>query len=371
LSKRAAGYDQPVDHTERGLAGPFQWGIVGTGGIARQFAADLSHLPEASLAGVCSRDIDKAKAFQSAFGAGRAYANLDAMAADPDIAAVYIATPNALHAEQALQAIAHGKAVLVEKPLATSAADAERIAAAAARQKCFAMEAMWTRFLPAVRAVRKLIDGGAIGQIRRIEAELSYRHDEDNDSRFFSRSLGGGAALDLGVYPVSLALLFLGKPRKISGSWQASKSGVDIRTSIDLQFAGGAEARLSCGFDRNGANAFTIEGSEGVLRLETPFLKAQRLARFTPKAFAMIPNDAGSGIAAKILRRLPLPGRGVQNFAFPGNGLQFEAAAVMDAVRRGATGSETMPLADSIEVLRIVATVLSGSPQARSDQNVL
>ena len=133
---------------------PFQWGIVGTGGIARHFAADLSLLPDASLAGICSRDVDKAKAFQSAFAAVRAYADLDAMAADPHIDAIYIATPNALHAEQALRIIGRGKAVLVEKPLATSVADAERIASAAAEQKCFVMEAMWTRFLPAVQAAK-------------------------------------------------------------------------------------------------------------------------------------------------------------------------------------------------------------------------
>jgi predicted dehydrogenase len=171
---------------------------------------------------------------------------------------------------------------------------------------------------------------------------------------------------------VSLALHFLGQPQEISGSWQASKSGVDIRTTVDLQFAGGAEALLACGFDRDGANTFTIVGSEGVLRLETPFLKAQRLARFTPKTFAMMPNDAGRGIAARILRRLPLPGRRIERLAFPGNGLQFEAAAVMDAVRRNAAGSEIMPLADSVEVLRIIASVLSGRPQERqADQKLL
>ena len=124
------------------------------------------------------------------------------MAGDPDIDAIYIATPNALHAEQALRVIAHGKAVLVEKPLATSVADAERIASEAASRKCFAMEAMWTRFLPAVRAAKKLVDDGAIGKIARIDAELSYYRDEAADSRFFNPGLGGGAALDLGVYPI-------------------------------------------------------------------------------------------------------------------------------------------------------------------------
>ncbi len=216
------------------MARPFQWGIVGTGGIARHFAADLALLPDARLAGICSRDLERAKAFQSEFGAARAYSELDAMAGDPDIDAIYIATPNALHAEQALRVIAHGKAVLIEKPLATSVADAERIASEAASRKCFAMEAMWTRFLPAVRAAKKLVDDGAIGKIARIDAELSYYRDEAGDSRFFNPGLGGGAALDLGVYPISLALHFLGKPLEISGRWQASKSGVDMRSEFDL-----------------------------------------------------------------------------------------------------------------------------------------
>ena len=152
------------------------------------------------------------------FAAASTYADLDAMAADPDIDAIYVATPNALHAEQALRIISHGKAVLVEKPLATSVADAERIASAAAEQKCFVMEAMWTRFLPAVQAARRLVDGGAIGTVRKIDAELAYRRDEDAGSRFFDPGLGGGAALDLGVYPVSLTLHFLGKPVKGFGA---------------------------------------------------------------------------------------------------------------------------------------------------------
>ena len=340
---------------------PFQWGIVGTGGIARHFAADLRHVPDARLAGICSRDIAKAEAFQQAFAAARAYADLDAMAADPDIDAVYIATPNVLHAEQALRVISHGKAVLVEKPLTTSVAEAERIASAAAERRCFVMEGMWTRFLPAVQAAKKLVDGGAIGAVRKIDAELAYRRDEGRESRFFNPELGGGAALDLGVYPLSLALHFLGKPSKLSGRWQASKSGVDMRTEFDLQFEGGAEAHLSCGFDRDGFNRFVIAGSEGALRLEAPFLKAQRFTQFSPKAFALEPM--GSGVAVKIMSRLPFPGRRIQHLPFPGNGLQFEAAAVMAAVRDGAAGSGTMPLTDSIEVLRVIAIVVAGSPQ--------
>ena len=250
-------------------------------------------LRDASLIGVCSRDLDKAKAFQTEFRAERAYSDLDAMLADPGIDVIYVATPNALHAEQALRAIAAGKSVLVEKPLATSVSDAERIGREAAAKDCFVMEAMWTRFLPAVRAAGKLAGTGAIGEIRMIRAELSYRRNEDAGSRFFRPDLGGGAALDLGVYPVSLALHFLGRPSTVSGRTVASKSGVDMRSEFSLGFAGGARAELSCGFDRDGGNQFVIEGSEGVLVLDAPFLKAQRLLRFSPRAYAMMPKVEG------------------------------------------------------------------------------
>ena len=184
-------------------------------------------------------------------------------------------------------------------------------------------------------------------------------------------ALGGGAALDLGVYPLSLALHLLGKPLEVSGRWYASKSGVDMRTRIRPAIRR-RKARLSCGFDRDGANQFVIHGSKAVLRLEAPFLKAQKLVRFSPGLFAVMPK--GEGIVAKIVSRLPLPGRQVERFPFPGNGLQFEAAAVMEAVRRGATGTDIMPLTDSIEVLRIIASVLASKPQPaplRKIQNVL
>lgn len=338
----------------------FSWGIVGTGGIARQFASDLKLLPEARLGAVSSRDLGKARQFQAEFGAGRAYSEIEALLDDESIDAVYIATPNSLHAEHALLALARRKPVLVEKPLAVSAAEAERIEAAAGAGKCFAMEAMWTRFLPAIRAAKKLVDGGTLGRVKAITAELSYFREERPGSRFFDPHMGGGAALDLGVYTVSLALHFLGRPSNVSGSCRRAASGVDIRAEMRLEFDG-AVANLSCGFDREGANEFTIEGTDGALRIGAPFLKAQRLTRFTPAAFALTGQTAAGprGMVAKVVERLPLPGRHAEVFSFPGNGLQFEAAAVMDAVRRGANQSDVMPLGESVAALRIIDTVLS------------
>jgi predicted dehydrogenase len=348
-----------------GVSDAFAWGIIGTGEIASQFAADLRLLPDARLAGICSRDPERAKAFQSAFGVALVYPDIDALVSDPAIDAVYIATPNWLHAEQALLAIAHGKPALVEKPLAVSAAEAERIMREAALRRCFVMEAMWTRFLPATRAAKKLLDAGAIGRIREIRAELSYAYEENADSRLFSPGLGGGAALDLGVYPVSLALHFLGRPSKVSGSYRNSKTGVDIHTSIDLEFEE-ARAHLSCGFDREGANQFVIEGTDGALRLEAPFIKANRIMRFTPPALALTKGYSGRsrGILTRIADRLPLPGRQIRRFPFRGTGLHFEALAVMAAVRRGETGSDIMPLAESVAALEIIGSVLAGDPLA-------
>ena len=344
---------------------PFNWGIVGTGVIARQFAADLGHVDGARIGAVCSRSEKAAQDFVATTGTLRSYATLAALLADSEIDAVYLATPNMLHASQALEALGARKPVLVEKPLATSSGDAARIADLAGTNRCFAMEALWTRFLPAVAAVRYMLGAGAIGDVTHIEAELSYRKRETAGDRFFDPALGGGSALDLGVYPLSLAIDLLGVPEKFSGRWWAARSGVDRRCRFELSFAG-ATAVLSCGFDRDGANRFTVFGERGAIRIEAPFLKAQRITLFEGR-MSELPligvRGPNSGLVRKLLSRLPLPGRKVSHFRFPGNGLQFEAAAVMEAVRAGAAQSSVMPLRESIAVLEVIETVLGQPPE--------
>jgi predicted dehydrogenase len=227
------------------------------------------------------------------------------------------------------------------------------------------MEAMWSRFLPAVREMKRIVEAGAIGRVRSVSAELAYRKAEAEGGRFFDPELGGGASLDLGVYPLSLAIHLLGRPQRVGGRWLAARSGVDLRAEYELSFAD-AVAHLSCGFDRDGANTFLVEGDKGALRLEAPFLKAQRLTVFSAAAAArpLVGLSAGtSGTVGKILGRLPVPGRRVEGHAFPGNGLQFEARAVQEAVRAGRTGSDVAPLADSIAVLEAIGAVLSQPPR--------
>jgi predicted dehydrogenase len=342
---------------------PFSWGIVGTGTIARQFAGDLRLLPDACVGAVLSRTEQAGRAFAAMIGAGKAYTALDAFLADPAMDAIYIASPNAFHAAQAIRALEAGKPVLVEKPLATSSRDAQAIADAAGRHGRFAMEALWSRFLPAVRAARALVRQGAIGTVTGIDAELAFPQEEKPGGRFYDPALGGGASLDLGVYPLSLAVHFLGEPTAVTGRWWAAGTGVDRRAEYRLVF-GKAEAMLSCGFDREGRNRFTVLGTQGAIRLDAPFLKAQRLAvygRAAPGPFG--PTASIGGLAGKLIDRLPLPGRRIERFPFPGNGLQFEAKAVMEAVRGGALQSDVMPLRESVAVLRAIETVLARPPE--------
>lgn len=342
---------------------PFSWGIVGAGVIARQFVEDMRHISAARVGAVHTRSGKLPAGFPVSADA-RIYASLDALLSDPSIDAVYIASPNSSHAEQALAAIAAGKPVLVEKPLATTSADAQRIADAAARASVFAMEAMWSRFLPAIQAAREIVRSGELGDIVSARAELAYRRDEATDSRFFDPALGGGASLDLGVYPLSLALFLFGQPTAVSGRWKAAKTGVDVSAGYDLRF-GNAVANLSCGLDREGDNRFVVVGTRGALVLHPPFLKAQRLTLFRgwAKDLPLVGASAvPSGLPGRILARLPMPGRVTRSFAFPGGGLQFEISAVMEAVRAGRSESASMPLTDSVAVLRIIETVLSRPP---------
>ncbi|RCS25705.1 gfo/Idh/MocA family oxidoreductase [Phyllobacterium salinisoli] len=350
------------------------WGIVGTGEIARRFASDLPLASGAVLHAVHSRTPDNAERFRAETGAQKAYHDLDSFMSDPYVQAVYVATPNSLHLAQTLRALRNRKAVLTEKPIAPSFPEADVIQREAMRQKTFAMEAMWTRFLPAVQAAKARIKAGAIGEIRRITADLSYYRPYDPESRFFSRALGGGAALDLGVYPVSLAMYFLGEPEKVSGRWFSAKNGVDMRTEMTLHYAS-AEAELSCGFDRDGANHFLIEGSAGAIRLDAPFLKVQRLTLYSPaamKSSLIAPSPQGDRLPAKLLSRLPTPlsrlwGCRIEHHPFEGNGLQFQAMAVMNALRAGETRSPIMPLQESVAVLRAIGIVLSRSPMPEAE----
>lgn len=339
-----------------------KFGIIGTGRIASDFANDLKLVKGAALHAVLSRDMKSAERFEKAHGAAKAYASLGAFMADPDIDAVYVASPNSAHRTQALAAISAGKAVLVEKPLAASSADAEAIAAEAARHGTFAMEAMWIRFLPGVQRAKALIEAGAVGKVTAVRGELCYFNAYDPDSRLFSKALGGGASLDLGVYLLSLTTFLFGEPLSVSGKWKAAASGVDCAARYELDYKG-FSAALSTSLERDGHNVFEIEGTGGALRVENPFIQARRLRLLTGAAakpgFLRSVSGAKPSQVQKLLARLPLPGQRAIAFNYPGNGLQFEAQAVAEAVRTGEDRSRLAPLGESVAVLKMIEAALS------------
>src|SRR4051794_29290830 len=192
--------------------GRVRFGIIGTGGIARAFATDLAAVEGAELVAIGSRSQESADRFGEAFDVPHRHASYEALVADDEVDAVYVATPHPLHAENALAAIAHGKHVLVEKPFTMNAAEARRVVEAARAAGVFCLEAMWTRFLPHTLAIRRLLADGALGQITTVVADHGQFFAPDPAHRLYAPELGGGALLDLGIYPVSWAHLLHGTP---------------------------------------------------------------------------------------------------------------------------------------------------------------
>jgi predicted dehydrogenase len=361
------------------MSAPCNWAIVGTGTIARKLAAALAHVPGARLGGVVSRDFARAQAFAAACGAlsnskpVRATTQLEEVLADPDIRIIYIAAPNHLHASLAITCLSAGKAVMCEKPLALNAAEAREIAAAAEASGQFCMEAMWTLCLPALDRLRALVSAGAIGEIVDVSGNLSYPHAYDPTDRFFNPLMGGGALLDLGVYPLALTLALLGAPREVRGLVRRAPNGIDMQAHVLLGFDT-AQASLGCGFAAMGENSMVITGTRGVIRLQAP-LNAPALISLTPTKAAQpyggtelgplrLPDigNAKTDAIRQMLRPLK-PGRTkLIPVPFRGNGLVHQIEEAMACMADGRLQSGKMPLALSIDVLEVIDQVRALNP---------
>lgn len=341
------------------------WAVLGTGIIAATFAEDIRRAGNARLLAVCSRTLDSANTFSQRFGGLRVLPDVDALAHAPEIDAVYIATPNTAHFDAAQRLLNAGKPVLIEKPIVTTAAQARQIADLSAEKQTFAMEALWTVFLPAVEQVRRLLAENTIGAVTGVHAELAYIKPFDSGSRFFSKSLGGGSLLDLGIYPVALTIALFGAPQSVKGGWSAAPTGVDMAADVKLGYNGFA-AQIGCGFDRDGVNRLTINGETGSIVIDAPFLRASRVFVIRNRWTGLLATPPASGrlsrLFSKVAKRLPLPGLTVHNHAFAGNGLQFEIEAASKAILRGDRECSMMPLNASITALGVVETVLSQRP---------
>lgn len=305
-----------------------RWGILGTGRIAGLFAQGLGALEDAELVAVGSRRQDTAEAFAATFGAKRAHGSCEALAADPDVEVVYIATPHPLHAEHSLLCLAGGKAILCEKPFALSAAEAERVVEAARERGLFLMEAMWTRFFPLMDTLQGLIAAGRIGEPRLLQADFGFRTDFNPAHRLFDPALGGGALLDVGVYTVSLASFVLGQPSAVRSSATLGETGVDEQNAVILEHESGALALLYSAIRTQSAQEALISGTEGRIRLHAPWWQPERLTLHTA--------------AGEEIFEAPLPH----------NGYAFEAAEVARCLQAGALESPLMPLDESLTIMK-------------------
>ncbi|WP_162245005.1 MULTISPECIES: Gfo/Idh/MocA family oxidoreductase [unclassified Rhizobium] len=337
-----------------------RWAVIGTGTIAATFAEDIARTKNATLVAVLSRNAETGANFARRFGPLAVFANLDALAEAPGIDAVYIASPNTAHFGQAKRLITAGKPLLVEKPLVATASEAQTLAMLAKDSGVFAMEGLWTLYLPALERLRNLLAKQAIGRIRAVRGHLSFAKPFNAESRFFSPALGGGALLDLGVYPLAVTLNLFGPPKSVSGDWQAAPTGVDLAATMRLDYDG-FTVDLGCSFLDTGENRYVIEGETGTLVLDAPFLKAARLFVVRNKALLplLAPKAGGrlSDTLAKIARRLPLPGVEIFDGSFPGGGLQFEIEAASAAILSGARQEPRAQLSASLQALKIIEEI--------------
>ncbi len=313
-----------------------RWGILGTGGIANDFTADLVHTDSGEIVAVGSRSQAGADRFAERHGIGRRHATYEALAGDPDIDAIYVATPHSFHHENALMALEAGKHVLVEKAFTMNAAQAADLVDTARARGRFLMEAMWTRFLPHVVEIRRLLAEGALGRVVTVMADHGQWFAFDPSSRLFAPELGGGALLDLGVYPVSFASMVLGTPNRIEAIIEPAPTGVDSQVSILLRHDGGAQAVLNCTSAAASPTRASIVGSDGRIDVDGPFY-ANVGFTFTPRQGAPTRFEAAERV----------------------HGLYYEAAEVARCVAEGLLESPAMPLDESVEIMRTMDTVLA------------
>lgn len=301
-----------------------RWGIAGTGAIAGQFATGLAQLDDAELVAVCSRSAARAEEFAARHGAARAHASYEALAEDPDVDVVYVATPNHRHATDTIRYLAAGRAVLCEKPFALDEHEAIAVFDAARASGTFVMEAMWSRFLPSWITLQRLVADGRIGTVTHVDADLGFPLPFDPDGRVFSPALGGGSLLDLGVYPVNLVAVLLGEPTSVEAEATLAETGVDASVVARLGFADGATATVTSSIVEMTSCTARVVGSNGTM--EVP-------------ALMHAPDH------------LVVDGERV-DVAHEGEGLRFEADEVQRRIRAGDVESPVMRWSDTLQVLR-------------------
>lgn len=311
-----------------------RWGILGTGRIAGDLATALQSLPDAHLVAVGSRTQASAEAFAKKFPARNIHSSYESLVQDPEVDVIYVATPHPMHKENTLMALSHGKHVLCEKPFALNSRDAESMIAFAREKKLFLMEAMWTRFFPLMYKLREILESGVLGKIQMFSADFGFRGPDDPSGRLMSPELGGGALMDVGIYPISFASMILGTPDRISSMAHLGNTGVDESSAFILGHPNGALASLYTAIRTETPHEATIMGEKGHIRIHTHFWCPQKMT-------------------------LTLEGKDPEVIEMPmeSNGYQYEAIEVMRCIRAGELESPVIPHNETISILKTLDTI--------------
>lgn len=313
-----------------------RWGVLGCGGIANMFAKSLRALPDGSLRAGASRTPGKAEEFVRKHDAEVAYTDYESLLSDPDVDAVYVATTHNFHYEGVKLCLEHGKHVLCEKPFTVNAAQARELIELAREKNLFMMEAMWTRFLPAIVKMKELLDAGVIGEVRSVRADFCAEGEFGKEHRMRNKDLAGGALLDLGVYPITFAdIVFGDTPDQIQSSVYIGDTQVDDRSYYQMEYPGGRFAQLSSSFTHRAPNDALVMGTKGYIRV--------------PKFWMT------QGLEICLSNEEP------EILSFPladgGEGFKYEIAHAMECIDAGKIESDIHPLSKTLSIMQIMDTL--------------
>ncbi|MCB9287829.1 MAG: Gfo/Idh/MocA family oxidoreductase [Lewinellaceae bacterium] len=316
------------------MARTYNWGIIGPGRIAHKFAQDLDKLPNARLHAVASRSEERAKAFALQYGAPHAYGAYEEITLCPDLDVVYIATPHPGHHDNTIMCLKAGIPVLCEKPFAMNSRQVQEMVDAAHAGDTFLMEAIWTRFTPSTTKALELIGHGMIGDVLSVKADFGFRAPFDPRGRLFDKALGGGSLLDIGIYPVFLALLVMGKPADIQALAHIGPTGVDEELGVLFKYNNGQMAHLHSSIRSYTKTEAFIYGERGTIHLHTRWHE--------PTTLSLILED-----------RRPRDYR----FDYHTNGYSYEAEEVMHCLDHGLKESPLLPLSFSKGLMEVLDAI--------------
>lgn len=312
----------------------FNWGIIGPGRIAHTFAKAIEVIDNAKVYAVASRNKERAEDFASQYGASTTYGSYEEIVNDPEVDAIYIATPHPFHFEQTMLAINAGKPVLCEKPLTVNAKEAKTLIDTAKKNNVFLMEALWTRYLPIYKVVKSWLDEGVIGDIKLLNSTFGFAFEKDLEDRKFNHSLAGGTLLDLGVYNVAISQWVMKQnPKTFSANGYLGETNVDELLAVNLEYESGAVSQFNCTYLSNTENEFIIYGSKGYIKIHNMFWGSKKATLYI--------GDK------EVTKERP----------FRATGFEYQIEEAMKCIAEGELESSVMPHADTLSNMTLMDNI--------------